>query len=316
MSGRWQSQGRPAEDDQSDESSRRVHYQYHGPAPPRPQYPPPPYVIPQFVQYQPAMPYPGYFVPTAYVQPTHMPQDLVMVDPRGGWVAPYPYVLPHPQDISLYRQPMSPQFAPQPSIYPPNALPSPTQPSYSMTQPVPTRNPIYSSEVPWTYQLSVPAGPEIPDALYSPQSQSTRRDTLQPPSGRSHWAMWVGNIPSDATKAELWQVFSSSTGLPNHIKTNLLSVHLISKSNCAFVNYNSRPALEAAVVFFNGRPCRPHVLGCPRMSCRIRTEEDEAKVGRGVQRERGMHGSWVSQNERKVVSGGWHSGNSERGTWP
>jgi RNA recognition motif-containing protein len=117
--------------------------------------------------------------------------------------------------------------------------------------------------------------------------------------------MWVGSIPTDATKAELRQVFSSSTGLPNNLKNTVLSVHLISRSHCAFVNYNSQTALEAAVSYFNGRPCRPQQPRCPEMSCRISKKEDEPRVAAnveagsqrevGMQREIGAHLAWVKE---------------------
>ncbi|SRR5258706_7702233 len=49
------------------------------------------------------------------------------------------------------------------------------------------------------------------------------------------------------------------------------SIFLMAKSNCAFVNYNSKEELLQAVQQFHGRRLRPNMR--VRLVCRIRTKE-------------------------------------------
>jgi hypothetical protein len=144
-----------------------------------------------------------------------------------------------------------------------------------------------------------------------------------PPVARSEWVMWVGNVPSDATHDELWTFFnqdttarepSAATGsgrtllppLPandsvgDEASHGVSSVFLISRSNCAFVNYEEEANLSRAVSFFNGRPLRPHDSRCPRLVCRVRRKDDDLRAGVGGQRGMGLHARWIQDQERRA----------------
>jgi len=76
---------------------------------------------------------------------------------------------------------------------------------------------------------------------------------------QSGHALWVGNLPPDATVADLKDHFAK--GLSNDIE----SLKLISKSNCAFVNYKSQAACAMAMQKFH--ESRFHGT---RLVCRLR----------------------------------------------
>ncbi|KAJ3735887.1 YT521-B-like domain-containing protein [Lentinula guzmanii] len=116
-----------------------------------------------------------------------------------------------------------------------------------------------------------------------------------PPSHRSEWVMWAGNVPSDATHDELWRFFNQSDD-----PGGVLSVFLISRSSCAFVNYESEAQLQAAIAQFNGIPLRSHDPRCPRLVCRVRKIDDDLKAGVGGQRGVGMHTKWLRDLREKT----------------
>lgn len=131
-----------------------------------------------------------------------------------------------------------------------------------------------------------------------------------PPASRSEWVMWAGNVPSDATHDELWRFFNR-TPLPSPVSPLLSSasdaasqasahggvssIHLISRSNCAFVNFETEAHLQAAIRHFNGLPLRAGDPRCPRLVCRIRAREDDLKAGVGGQRGAGLHSRYVKE---------------------
>ncbi|KAI0074053.1 hypothetical protein K474DRAFT_1602181 [Panus rudis PR-1116 ss-1] len=158
-----------------------------------------------------------------------------------------------------------------------------------------------------------------------------------PPAHRSEWVMWAGNVPSDASHDELWRFFnqppspgaeslasSGSAGAsdgsaasgPAAYQTHespatgdssqppqapifggVSSIFLISRSNCAFINFESAEHLHAAIERFNGMPLRPNDPRCPRLVCRIRAKEDDLKAGVGGQRGAGIHVKWVREQK-------------------
>ena len=73
------------------------------------------------------------------------------------------------------------------------------------------------------------------------------------------------------------------------------SLHLIARSNCAFVNFESAAQLQAAIARFDGVPVRAGDPRCPRLVCRMRRKEDDLKAGVGSQRGTGTHTKWVRQ---------------------
>lgn len=62
---------------------------------------------------------------------------------------------------------------------------------------------------------------------------------------QSGYALWVGNLPPSTLVIDLKDHFSRDA------KDDIESVFLISKSNCAFVNYNSEAACAAAMTRFH-----------------------------------------------------------------
>lgn len=129
-----------------------------------------------------------------------------------------------------------------------------------------------------------------------------------PPPYRSEWVMWVGNIPSDATREELSKFFDqpatevsceNPTSLPvdGTEDSGVVSIFLISKSSCAFVNYRVEEHLTRAVKKFNGKPLRPYDLRSLRLVCRVRKRDDDLKAGVGGQRGQGLHVRWVKDQK-------------------
>ena len=73
---------------------------------------------------------------------------------------------------------------------------------------------------------------------------STPRGPPRKPKQSGH-ALWVGNLPSGTVVSDLKDHFSKDA------TKDIESVFLISKSNCAFVNYRSEPACAAAMTRFH-----------------------------------------------------------------
>ncbi|KAI0087749.1 YT521-B-like domain-containing protein [Irpex rosettiformis] len=166
----------------------------------------------------------------------------------------------------------------------------------------------------------------------SPGSSTRKAYHPNPPANRSEWVMWAGNVPSDATYDELWQFFnhsvspvasspSADSAIPDFNSSvpppflssaqisladsspspsGVQSIFLISRSQCAFVNYMSEQHLHAAILRFNGRPLRPHDVRCPRLVCRVRAREDDLKAGVGGQRGAGVHTKWIKEQRAKA----------------
>lgn len=109
--------------------------------------------------------------------------------------------------------------------------------------------------------------------------------------------MWAGNVPSDASHNELWHFFNQVD--ETKIPSGVLSIFLISKSSCAFFNYESDADLHTAIAKFNGIPLRSHDLRCPGLVCRRRNIDDDLKAGVGGQRGVGMHTRWVRDQQKK-----------------
>jgi hypothetical protein len=150
-----------------------------------------------------------------------------------------------------------------------------------------------------------------------------------PPAHRSDWVMWAGNVPSDAEHDELWRFFtqpppddsdstasssssSSSGGLVDgrvdgvggdRHPNGVLSIFLISRSSCAFVNYETEAHLQAAIGRFNGVPLRAADPRCARLVCRVRRKDDDLRAGVGGQRGIGMHTRWVKAKQRASGAG-------------
>lgn len=121
----------------------------------------------------------------------------------------------------------------------------------------------------------------------APSSPNPPRGPPRKPKQSGH-ALWVGNLPPGANVIDLKEHFSQ--GAPDDIE----SVFLISKSNCAFVNYKSAPACSDALARFHDSRfqgvrlvCRLRkgftAPGSGPMGSRLRSEEGDAvEEGTGV----------------------------------
>ncbi|GJE88461.1 YT521-B-like domain-containing protein [Phanerochaete sordida] len=257
--------------------------------------------------------------------------------PPGTRPAPSPHYLvydnPYPT-MAMYTPPLTahesePFNAPQSA---PATIPSTL---YPMS---PRHQAPFSATTPLQPQLQRPPGPDPPPPLTDPSARPvseppsslppsspatmSRADRQQfrrpyhpnPPANRSEWVMWAGNVPADATHDELWRFFnrsptpvSSSSSRSNLSDTASLgsvyggvsSIHLISRSNCAFVNFESEGHLTAAIAHFNGQSLRPGDPRCPRLVCRVRAREDDLRAGVGGQRGAGIHVRYIKEQRQK-----------------
>ncbi|KAG8746560.1 hypothetical protein FRC10_004412 [Ceratobasidium sp. 414] len=267
-------------------------------------------------------PHPAIHSPTApALSPTAPTSALSTSSPRqmyaafGGMGFQSPGVAP-PLPVGRYPPPLS---LPNSGQYPSLTSPITASPSNALS---PTR-PLSSSKGGRASATSKTAG--TGSRVTSPAT--TRRPWHpNPPVARSEWVMWVGNVPSDATHDELWTFFNQDTtarepstatgsgrtllphapvgpaeamdGSNTESSHGVSSVFLISRSNCAFVNYEEEVYLSRAVSFFNGRPLRPKDPKCPRLVCRVRRKDDDLRAGVGGQRGIGLHARWIQEQER------------------
>jgi hypothetical protein len=74
----------------------------------------------------------------------------------------------------------------------------------------------------------------------------------------------------------------------------VVSIFLISRSKCAFVNYDTEAHLQAAIARFHGVPLRADPR-CALLVCRVRPPEEHLRTGVGWQRGVGMHRRWVEE---------------------
>ena len=182
-----------------------------------------------------------------------------------------------------------------------------------------------------------PSAPPMSPSSASSQPSADRPSPARrpyhpnPPAHRSEWVMWAGNVPSDATHDELWRFFNSpptpgsstdaqsagaqstqsapagpigssttpSTASTESVHGGVSSIFLISRSNCAFVNFRTEIHLQAAIRHFNGVPLRADDPRCPRLVCRVRGREDDLKSGVGGQRGAGLHVRWVKEKKER-----------------
>lgn len=160
----------------------------------------------------------------------------------------------------------------------------------------------------------------------SPQRRLAESET-QKQGVRSNYVMWCGNVAQDATLEELWAFFSSienndtlvapadvdRESTPTVSRTapddelhpeaaenpaGILSIFIISRSSCAFVNYSSEDALERACAYFNGKQLRAKP-NSPKLVCRPRKKEDAEYAGVAAQRGKGVHVAWFKQQKQQ-----------------
>ncbi|WFD34166.1 hypothetical protein MCUN1_001002 [Malassezia cuniculi] len=173
-------------------------------------------------------------------------------------------------------------------------------------------------ETPQPAPAPAPASPPAPQFALS-NYESQRQGV------RSNYVMWCGNVAQDATLDELWAFFISipkddtlfksdeaeEDGTPAVSRTvpteespsgiaenhaGILSIFIISRSSCAFVNYATEAALERACAYFHGKQLRAKPTS-PKLVCRPRKQEDAEYAGVAAQRGKGVHVAWFKQQK-------------------
>ncbi|PCH40236.1 hypothetical protein WOLCODRAFT_136739 [Wolfiporia cocos MD-104 SS10] len=227
------------------------------------------------------------------------------VSPRE--VEAYPQA--SPSSIPSPRYSMSPRAGvhyPHAQQPPPALLDTPPIPPVRSTT---ASSPTASSTAP--RQKSSEAEASAPPSSSRP-APYRRSQQVHSPAQRSEWVMWIGNVPSDTTHDELWRFLSQESPPADAAPSpdaddpwgGMLSIFLISRSNCAFVNLQSQAHLLAAIRHFNGQPLRPHEPRCPRLVCRVRAHEDDLKAGVGGQRSTGLHVRYVRDKKERAGAAG------------
>lgn len=253
-------------------------------------------VAPHQPQYESTPPPPSFSAPPytmAYSPVSHQPrhQELERSASNSPYSNPSPPA-PHPASSHVVHPSFPTSQPPPPSLSPTSAL----------------------------------APPDPPPRSAPPTGRKSYHPT--PPTHRSEWVMWTGNVPHDATHDELWRFFTqksvtppaqarspplsppqASLGSSSHPNSSspekrnsgVVSIFLISRSSCAFVNYDSPTTLEFAIRRFNGVPLRLNDARCPRLVCRVRKKDDDLRAGVGGQRGVGMHLNYVKELKRKQL---------------
>lgn len=225
------------------------------------------------------------------------------------------YNRPGPSSVSSAGYPMSPVARPGPVGYPHSlsAGPASAPPSLAYpTSPDPASSEVGAASIRATSRSSL--NPSSVRRSYHPN----------PPTHRSEWVMWVGNVPGDATVEELWRVFNhpgpitqsadsaQDSDTDGQLYGGVVSIYPIVRSNCAFVNFESEAHLHSAIARFNGQPLRVHDPKCPRLVCRVRAKEDDLRAGVGAQRGTGLHTRWVREKRERTLEGPSASGEASR----
>lgn len=151
----------------------------------------------------------------------------------------------------------------------------------------------------WTpdYDEIVPKTPAIRKTAAKTSAPIHQSFHPKPPDKPSDFSMWVGNLPKLVSQDELWIFFTQgAAALPHSISNTtsgllsantiyhgVLSIFLISKTNCAFVDYATEAHRNHATALFDGKPLRAGDARCPKLICRARRKEDELTAGVGAQ---------------------------------
>ena len=240
--------------------------------------------------YSPQPYYPLGFTQTAqYQYPVYQAQSYPPPPPDGQQTWWYPAQPQHEGIYHPYHSSIGPHDVPDASTSHTRPIPIPQQHQmgyrHSQSQSLPS-----SSSVRPVFQLSSPI-PLVQRRSYHPKT----------PPHRSEWVMWVGNVPSDATHDELWKFFNSPPITSDSSTTvfgGVVSIFLLSRSSCAFINFKSDAYLTSAVERFNGKQLRS-TDRCPSFVCRVRKKEDDLKAGVGAQRGVGIHKRWIKEQAQK-----------------
>lgn len=280
----------------------------------------------------PSIPVPYVFTP----QP-HYPANIDSSGQRSygesvsstWWQFPsVPNVLPtsgsgfhaHAEDLYRTSHRPAPEIESRPVTVPARASHPPSPPEIA----IPTRQ--ISHPRPIVFQPTMNMQTTAPPLPLSPptRSEPSTRPSLAPPRDRtrptqspvsvprSQWAMWVGNVPTDATDEELFRFFNQThqnTPVDHREPTpstlsqtsgGVISVFLIGRSNCAFVNFESQSQLESAAITFNGQRLREGNPRGPRLVCRVRKQNDDGHAGVNGQRQSNIHVQWLRERQLRT----------------
>ncbi len=181
--------------------------------------------------YQQRYGFPGQYLDGPNCQP---PLYSMLGDRQSGLLSRQDPLAHHGRGLSIFHQHTS-----SPCTHAQGAL----------TQAAPDLDGEASASAAKGFPKPIPVGAAIPTLLHGPP---------QKPRQSGH-ALWVGNLPPGTTVDQLKDHFSRDATL------DILSVFLISKTNCAFVNYSTESACAAALSRFNAS--RFHET---RLLCRLR----------------------------------------------
>jgi hypothetical protein len=276
-------------------------------------------------------PPPAPFVPALYSYGPHSPPNYSRPydfspgqESQGTWWYPHPGATVAANSSEGTQREFQSQLA---DGYPPPGQPDGDHPGAAPLLPEPQLTRRSTAQIPISPKQEATEA-HSPTSPTSPRTKHQERRSYHPnpPADRSEWVMWAGNVPSDVKRDELREFFNQP--LPRslsptstepaedgqQIHGGVLTVFLISRSNCAFVNFESKEQLEAATARFNGQPIRPGDQRCPRLVCRVRRKEDDLMAGVGGQRGSSMHTKWVKEQKAKedgqwigVAEGSAHS---------
>ncbi|KAG6854298.1 hypothetical protein C0991_008547 [Blastosporella zonata] len=236
--------------------------------------------------------YPQYTT-TAPYQQGYSPSPP-QTDSQGWWYTSHPSVMSPPQqfDVGSYQTSYPSPYTMHPQVDHYQAASSPPM--------SPVASPTY-------VRLISPATVEASSEATGKSKKPLIRRSYHPnpPAHRSEWVMWAGNVPSDAAQDELWRFFTSFPAPTSEVAntSGVLSIFLISRSSCAFVNYEAEHYLVQAIEHFNGQPLHPGDAKCPKLVCRIRKKDDDLKAGVGGQRGFGMHLRWIQEQKARAAEG-------------
>jgi hypothetical protein len=265
-----------------------------------------------------AYPPPSSFVPALYTYGPHTPHYSRPYDfppgqeSQGTWWYAHPGATVSASSSEGTQREFQPQLA---DGYPAPGQPDGEHPGTAplLSEPQPTRRSPTQIRIGRSLnaarqeatQAPSPTSPTSPRARH----QERRSYHPNPPADRSEWVMWAGNVPSDVKRDELREFFNQPMPRPLSPTSNepaedgqqshggVSTVFIISRTNCAFVNFESEAQLEAATARFNGQPIRPGDQRCPPLVCRVRREEDDLMAGVGGQRGSSMHIKWVKEQK-------------------
>lgn len=227
-----------------------------------------------------------------YLPHATTPQGYESTPPSYGPRYPFQYFQTGHLELDRHYNPASPSSG---NLFPmsPNRLPHGTLSDEAPSHDSPYFGPSSDPDSAASGQSRVPDKPVVRRS-YHPN----------PPAHRSEWVMWAGNVPSDSVHDEMWRFFNQQPEghSPDDAAwaSGVLSIFLISRSSCAFINFDSEQSLHAAIERFNGKQLRPQEARCPKLVCRVRRKDDDLKAGVGGQRGVGMHVQWIKDQKGKA----------------